>query len=189
MRYFRIHCTALIFTLAIAVGLAVYTSVQPVFAQETTGGLQGTVKDSSGAVVPKATVTVTTPTLVGSKVTQTDAAGYYHFSNLPPGTYAVKVEAKEFETLKRDGLVIEVGHLPTIDMTMKVGAVTTVVEVNETEAPLIDETTTTTLTNIPQEALANLPHGTSFQSVIQFAPAARKYGVRQWGRLHIPRQR
>ena len=173
MRYFRIHCTALIFTLAIAVGLAVYTSVQPVFAQETTGGLQGTVKDSSGAVVPKATVTVTTPTLVGSKVTQTDAAGYYHFSNLPPGTYAVKVEAKEFETLKRDGLVIEVGHLPTIDMTMKVGAVTTVVEVNETEAPLIDETTTTTLTNIPQEALANLPHGTSFQSVIQFAPAAR----------------
>jgi len=61
MRYFRIHCTALIFTLALAVGFAVYTSVQPAFAQETTGGLQGTVKDQSGAVVPRAHVTLTAP--------------------------------------------------------------------------------------------------------------------------------
>jgi hypothetical protein len=149
------------------------TSVQPASAQETTGGLQGTVKDPSGAVVPKAKVTATTPTLVGSKVTVTDAAGYYHFSNLPAGTYTVKVEANEFETLKREGLVIEVGHLPTVDMIMKVGAVTTVVEVNDNEAPLIDTTTVTTLTNIPEAVLQNVPHGTSFQSVIQFAPAAR----------------
>lgn len=142
------------------------------FGQETTGGLQGTVKDQSGAVVPKASVTVTAANLVGSKETLTDAAGYYRFANLPPGTYTVVVKAAGFETLKRQGLDILVGHLPTVDLALSVGAVNTVVEVN-TEGPMIDTTTVTTLTNIPEETLSEVPHGTSFQSVIQFAPAAR----------------
>ncbi|HEY1646460.1 MAG TPA: carboxypeptidase regulatory-like domain-containing protein [Terracidiphilus sp.] len=174
MRFFKLHIPTLAVLLAVACCCTVLPVQQSALAQETTGGLQGTVKDPSGAVVPRATVTATTPTLVGAKVTESDAAGYYHFSNLPAGTYTIKAEEKGFETLKREGLVIEVGHLPTVDLTMQIGQVSTVVEVNENEAPLIDETTTTTLTNIPQEALQNLPHGTSFQSVIQFAPAARQ---------------
>ena len=60
---------------AFALGFVVATQQQSAFCQETTGGLQGTVKDPSGAVVPRAIVTATTPTLVGSKVTETDAAG------------------------------------------------------------------------------------------------------------------
>ncbi|MDE3163758.1 MAG: TonB-dependent receptor, partial [Acidobacteriota bacterium] len=160
------------FAVALCLGFTLQIVQQPAFAQETTGGLQGTVTDPSGAVVPKATVTVTTPTLVGSKVVVTDAAGYYRFANLPPGSYTIVVKAQGFETLKRTGLVLEVGHLPTVDLKMQMGAVNTVVEVN-TEGPIIDETTTTTLTNIPEQALADVPHGVSFQSVIQFAPAAR----------------
>jgi hypothetical protein len=143
-----------------------------VLAQETTGGLQGTVKDPSGAVVPNAQVIVTGSTLVGSKQVVTDSSGYYRFSNLPPGSYALTVTAQGFETLKRSGLVLEVGHLPTVELTLKLGEVKTVVEVN-TEAPLIDETSNTTLTNIPESELKNSPHGISFQSVIQFAPMAR----------------
>jgi hypothetical protein len=173
MRFLRLQGVTLVFAVAFALALQIATQQQSAYCQETTGGLQGTVKDPTGAVVPRATVTVTTPTLVGSKVTEADAAGYYHFANLPPGSYSIKVQAAGFDTLKRDGLVIEVGHLPTVDLTLKVGQVSTVVEVNDAEAPLIDETSTTTLTNIPQEALDNLPHGTSYQSVIQFAPAAR----------------
>ena len=174
MHFFRIRLSSWALAVALVCTIAVVAPQGPIMAQETTGGIQGTVKDPSGAAVARATVTVTTPTLVGSKVTTADAAGYYHFSNLPPGTYAIKVESPGFETLKRDGVVIEVGHLPTVDMPMKLGQVNTVVEVSETEAPMIDETSTTTLTNIPTEALANLPHGTSYQSVIQFAPAARQ---------------
>lgn len=173
MRFFRLHSISIALAVALAAGFVVATQSTISYCQETTGGLQGTVKDPSGAVIPKATVTVTTPTLVGSKVTTTDAAGYFHFANLPPGTYTIKVSAQGFDTLKREGLVLEVGHLPTLDLTMKVGQVNTVVTVSENEVPLIDETTTTTLTNIPQQTLQNLPHGTSFQSVIQFAPAAR----------------
>ncbi len=140
--------------------------------QETTGGLQGTLKDSSGAVVAQATVTATSPTLVGSKETLTDGSGYYHFANLPPGTYTLTVKAKGFETLIREGLVLEVGHLPSINLTLSVGALNTVIEVSDA-APQIDVTTITTLTNIPEDVIQDVPHGTSFQSVIQFAPAAR----------------
>ena len=143
-----------------------------ILAQETTGGLQGTVKDPSGAVVAGADVVATTPTLVGSKETRTDAAGYYRFANLPPGDYTLVVKAQGFDTLKQSGLTLEVGHLPTINLTLKIGAVSTVVEV-KTEGPMIDTTTNSTLTNIPEDVLQDVPHGTSFQSVIQFAPAAR----------------
>jgi hypothetical protein len=117
-------------------------------------------------------VVVTAPTLVGAKETTTDSTGYYRFTNLPPGVYTITVTAQGFETLKREGLALEVGHLPSVDLQLTVGAVNTVIEVS-TEGPLIDTTTTTTLTNIPEEELANIPHGTSFQSVIQFAPSAR----------------
>ena len=82
------------------------------------------------------------------------------------------MEAQGFETLKREGLALEVGHLPTVNLSLKVGAVNTVVQVTS-EGPMIDTTSVTTLTNIPEETLKEIPHGTSFQSVIQFAPSAR----------------
>jgi len=140
-------------------------------AQETTGGLQGTVKDPSGAVVPNAHIAVSGATLVGGKELDTDSSGYYRFANLPPGTYKLNVTAKGFATTKRD-VVVEVGHLPTVDFSLEVGASSTIIEVTST-APVIDVTTTQNLTNVTQETLDNTPHGYSFQSVIQYAPMAR----------------
>jgi hypothetical protein len=156
----------------VTLGLFLGLFAPALLAQETTGGLQGTVTDPSGAVVPGASVTVTAPTLVGSKETRTDAAGYYRFANLPPDSYTVVVKTQGFETYKQSGLRIEVGHLPSLNIALKVGSTSTVVEVSS-EGPMIDTTTVTTLTNIPEEALSEVPRGTSFQSVIQFAPSAR----------------
>ena len=146
--------------------------VSGAFAQETTGGLQGVVKDPTGAVVSHAQVVVTAPSLAGKKETETDSSGYYRFANLPPYTYTLVITAKGFSTAKRDGLVIEVGHLPSVDFKLDVGSSSTVVEVNAA-APIIDTTTNTTLTNITEDVVQDVPHGRSFQSVIQFAPAAR----------------
>jgi hypothetical protein len=146
--------------------------VANLFGQETTGGLQGTVKDPSGAVVGNAAVELTGTSLVGKKSLTTDSSGYYRFANLPPGSYTITAKAAGFSELKREGIVIEVGHLPTIDLTMSVGAAGTVVEVSGS-APIIDVTTETTQTNITQDVVQDVPHGRSFQSVIQFAPSAR----------------
>ncbi len=69
-------------------------------------------------------------------------------------------------------MTLEVGHLPTVDITLEVGTAGEVVEVTG-QAPVIDVTTNTNQTNVTQETLTDIPHGYSFQSVIQFAPMAR----------------
>ncbi|MGP0095885.1 MAG: carboxypeptidase regulatory-like domain-containing protein, partial [Terriglobales bacterium] len=119
-----------------------------------------------------ARVELTGSSLVGKKEANTDNAGYYRFANLPPGTYTLTITAKGFTTVKREGITIEVGHLPTIDFKLEVGTSSTVVEVTAA-APEIDVTTTRTMTNITEQQIDSVPHGTSFQSVIQFAPSAR----------------
>jgi Carboxypeptidase regulatory-like domain len=154
------------------VSLSLPFTATTAYAQETTAGLQGTVKDGTGAVLPNVAVTVSSPSLVGDKTTTTDKQGNYRFANLPPGPYVISTTAKGFSSLKRAGLILEVGHLPNVDLTLAVGGESTVVEVSA-EAPLIDVTTTTTQTNITSDVINYVPRGTSFQSVIQFAPAAR----------------
>ena len=157
--------------LAIVTGLCLLFCAA-VFAQETTAGLQGTVKDPTGAVVSKAHVVVTGAALVGEKTQDTDVSGYYHFANLPAGAYTITVTAKGFSTYKSAGLVLETGHLPTVDIALAVGVESTVVEVNAA-APIIDVTTNTNQTNVTEDIIANVPHGQSFQSMIQFSPMAR----------------
>src|SRR5215472_1362725 len=156
--------------LFVAFGL-LFAVAQVAMAQETTGGLQGTVKDPSGATIPGAHVVVTGSALVGSKEADTDSNGYYRFANLPPGNYTITISAKGFSTSKRE-LPLEVGHLPTVDFALEIGSAATTVEVTG-EAPLIDVTTSRTMTNITQDVVQLIPHGESFQSVIQFAPSAR----------------
>ena len=152
--------------------IAIVFSGVALFAQETTAGLQGTVKDTSGAVVGNAHVVVRGTTLVGDKALDTESTGYYRFANLPPGVYSIQVSGKGFKTVKREGLTLEVGHLPTIDLTLEVGASAEVVEVTSS-TPVIDVTTNTNQTNVTKDVIDNAPYGYSFQSVIQYAPMAR----------------
>ena len=169
MRMFRTMTMALAFCSAIS--CSPLLSGTFLYAQETTGSLGGSVKDPSGAVIPHATVTISTPTLVGNKVAATDEKGNYHFSNLPPGSYVITVAANGFDTLKQTGLVIEVGHSPTVDLKLAVGSESTTVDVSA-ESPQIDVTSVTTQTNITPDVVNYVPHGITFQSVIQFAPSA-----------------
>ena len=150
----------------------VFLGTTLVAAQETTGGLQGTVTDPSGAVISGADVTVTSPALLGEKSLTTGASGYYRFANLPPGTYTITASARGFQTVKRENVTIEVGHLPTLNIGLRVGSSSTVVEVSA-EAPLVDVTTTTNQTNLTNNDLNAVPHGLSYQTVIQYAPMAR----------------
>jgi hypothetical protein len=157
---------------AVVTAFALFLSGALLFAQETTGGLQGTVKDSTGAVVAAAHLVLTGTSLIGEKTLDTDSAGYYHFLNLPPGTYKLIIAAQGFKKAQRAGVTIEVGHLPTLDISLEVGTTSEVVEVTGS-APLIDTTTETTLTNVTSDVIQDVPHGYSFQSAIQFAPGAR----------------
>jgi len=141
-------------------------------AQETTGGIEGTVTDPSGAAVPNVDLVLTGTSLVGSKTVKTDNKGYYHFTNLPPGTYEITATAEGFEKIDRPNVPLQVGQLHTIDLQLQLGAATSTVEVGSA-APVIDVTTTHNITDLNEQTLENVPHGYSFQSVLQFAPQVR----------------
>src|SRR2546430_9299245 len=99
-------------------------------AQETTGGVQGTVKDPQGAVIPGATVEVTGTTLIGKKTAVTDSGGYFHFEQLPPGIYSIAVTAAGFASQTQSNLELRTGALPTVTFSMQIGGVTQEVTVS-----------------------------------------------------------
>jgi hypothetical protein len=147
--------------------------ISTAFAQETTAGLQGTVRDPQGLAVSKAVVEISGSALIGTKKLETDSSGYYRFANLPPGEYTIVTTATNFRTLKQTGLKLEVGKMPTLDLKLEVGTVEQTVEVSS-DAPIVDVTESKVQTIVSSDILAGIPKGRSFQSVITFAPGARQ---------------
>src|SRR5690242_9298419 len=86
-----------------------------------TGKITGVVTDSSGAVVPNATVEVTSPALMAARSAHTQADGSYLVDLLPPGAYEVKVTANGFQTLERTGIGINAGFTATVNCKLQVG--------------------------------------------------------------------
>jgi hypothetical protein len=146
------------------------TLVFTAYGQETTGKIQGTVKDQNGAVIPNATVTVVGPQRTFTATT--NDGGEYTFSNLPPGVYNVDASATGFGPLRREAVTVELGRTMQVNFDMKAGAVGAVVEVIADE-PLVDVTSTQTVTNITQQKIELLPKGLRFSSVIEVAPGVR----------------
>lgn len=172
MKYeYRPQVSLRLFVALVAIALLVVPSL---FAQvERTSTIQGTIKDPSGAVVSGATVELNSTALfTGSTSTTTDSSGFYRFAELRPGTYNLSVTKTGFTTYKQTGIELAVGRVPTIDISLKVGATTETVEVTGA-APQIDVVASKVQTNVTADLLASEPVGRSYQSVIQFAPGAR----------------
>src|SRR5204863_6226220 len=96
-----------------------------------------------------------------------------YFQALPPGEYTLTVTAQNFRTHKATGIPLEVGKLPTFDITLEVGTASEVIEVTG-RAPIVDVTSSKVAVDIPQEVIDNIPKGRSYQSLIPFAPGARQ---------------
>jgi carboxypeptidase family protein len=108
---------ALVFTVGLVLAFA-----GVVVAQQVTGNISGTVKDSSGAVVPNATVTITnTDKNVVVRTTKTSDVGQYSAPLLPVGTYAVTVEANGFTKMSRNSIALNVNDVLTVDFSLQVG--------------------------------------------------------------------
>src|ERR1700687_4412492 len=152
--------------------LTVLLACAPAFAQETTAGVQGTVKDVTGGVVPNATVEISGPALIGTRKVQTDAEGTFRLAALPPGQYTLAVSAPGFRAYKQAGIDLGVGRLPSVDVQLEVGGVAETVEV-ASSALLIDVTQSKVAVDVEREVIDNIPKGRSFQSLITFAPGAR----------------
>src|SRR5687768_11813070 len=85
------------------------------FAQQT-GSIVGAVSDSSGAVMPGVTVTLTSDRLIsGTETAVSDANGSYRFDRLPPGNYTLKFELQGFKTVERAEIAISAAFVATIN--------------------------------------------------------------------------
>lgn len=140
----------------------------PVLAQEQTGAIQGVVRDAQGGVVPGATVEASNGS--GRTVTATtDANGTYRFPALPGGSYAVTAKLSGFSPARTDNVIVSLGKLMTVNLSLKLGAMTETVEVTG-EAPLIDVKQSARATSIRDEALNQMPKGRDYTSLVTQAP-------------------
>lgn len=107
--------------------------------QAVNGTVVGTVRDSSGGLVPGADVTITNTGTSTSRSATTDANGYYTFPNLAPGTYEVKVQKQGFASAQQGGVALLVNSTARVDLSLQPGQVSQTVEVT-TAPPLLQRT-------------------------------------------------
>lgn len=135
--------------------IACLAATAPGWSQQVTASITGKVVDATGAAVPGAKVTAT-DTERGTQITATtNSEGFYNLSNLPVGTYNLKVENQGFQTSTQSNIVLQLNQVARIDVQLQVGNVSTSIEVVssapvlQTESTLlgqvIDERTNTTL--------------------------------------------
>jgi hypothetical protein len=138
--------------------LALMFVTTPAWAQQT-GTLSGLVRDAQSAVLPGATVTVTSPALLGgARTTVTGDTGNYQFTALPPGEYSVTCELSGFTPMKRDGVIVQVARVTRLDIDLNVGALQETVTVSGA-SPVVDTSSTVTQTNITKELYDAIPTG------------------------------
>ncbi|MSO30027.1 MAG: hypothetical protein EXQ48_03665 [Acidobacteria bacterium] len=141
-------------------------------AQLSTAELAGTVRDSSGAVLPGVTVTVTQTDTGFTRTVVTDDAGGYLFPNLPTGPYKLDVSLQGFKSYQQTGIVLQVGSTPTINATLGVGNLEETVSV-EASTPLVDVRSAGISEVVENERIVELPlQGRQVTSLLVLAGAA-----------------
>src|SRR5215467_27763 len=142
----------------------------PLFAQGNFGHILGTVTDSTGAVIPGATVSIIDKDRGLARTLTTDEAGLYNAPNLSPGTYTVRAELPGFKRLDRENVVVEVGQEIRVNLTIEPGQQSETVTVSEA-IPLVD-TTSGTLGGVLENASINdMPlNGRNYQNLLNLIP-------------------
>jgi hypothetical protein len=115
----RIVCTVVLFCFACALALA----------QSFLGSITGTVKDSTGGVVPEAQVTLTNVGIGVQRTAQSNSLGEYSFPDSPPGTYTITVSKPGFKEARSSKIILTADQQTRFDAVLEVGAVTQAVEV------------------------------------------------------------
>jgi len=148
------------------------------FGQSARGEVTGTVTDKSGGAVASATVKLNnSATGVGDQA-QTNSSGSYTFINVQPGPYVLSVESPGFKTAQAK-FDISVNQTVTENMTLDLGSVNETVTVSS-EAPLVQQSSTTLGTVISEQAVKELPlNGRNFTQLMILTPGANPVSTAQ----------
>ena len=147
--------------LVVFIGLAIRPSAA--YAQAS---LTGTVRDTSGAVLPGVTVEAASPALIERvRTSVSDGTGQYRIENLRPGAYTLTFTLPGFSTVKREGLQLTGDFVASVNVEMRVGALEETVTVT-TAAPVVDVQSTTRQSVLNRELLQALPQSGSQPAVL-----------------------
>lgn len=154
--------------------------------QETSGGVEGFIKDAAGAVVPNVAVTIssaktsatgttTTGISTGFKRTITsNEEGFFRILQVPPGTYDVVTTANGgFGEARYENVTVVIGKNTQLAITVNPGSNINTVDVAVSDAPPVDTTSSSVATSINAQKIELLPKGTDFSSVLKSVPGTR----------------
>ena len=150
--------------------LLALTFSAPAWAQSSsTGTVSGSVTDQTGAVVAGATVSLTDVSTNIPRSTTTNSKGSYIFVDVTPGTYNVAISKAGFETTKTERQVVNVGTLLTLNLSLRLGRATEVVEVTAVgnELQTMNATVGNTVTSVAIDTLPSLGRDVSTLVTLQ----------------------
>ncbi|MSO20878.1 MAG: hypothetical protein EXQ56_10540 [Acidobacteria bacterium] len=141
-------------------------------AQVTLGTISGTVKDSTGAVIPDVNLTIRNLETGITRSAISDSAGRYTASQLGLGNYEITATNAGFQSVVRSGVELTVGRQAVVDFALQVGAVSEQVTVTG-EAPLLETTNSTVADLVTEQQMRELPlNGRSFTDLTAIQPGA-----------------
>ena len=145
----------------------------PVLAQNSVGRISGTLTDLSGGVLPDADVTVTNAETQTSRIVKTDANGFFVVTNLPAGTYTVRVEKIGFKRAEKTGIALVADGRVTANLTLSVGDNAQTIEVVSAAAEVVNSVSGEIARVIDSEQVQNLAlNGRNFLQLATLIPGS-----------------
>ena len=142
--------------------------------------ITGTVRDTSGAVLPGVTVEAASPALIeGIRAAVSDTSGQYRIVDLRPGVYSVTFQVTGFSTFKRDGLELPDAFTATINAELRIGALEETITVTG-ETPIVDVQSVRRQNVVPGQTVRELPVARTYGSLLQLDPSVTAH--REQGR-------
>ena len=158
------------FALQLLCLLAILHISSPLRAQSFYGSIVGTVTDTSGALVPDATVTVTNIGTDEKQTAQSDAEGKISFVNLVPAKYRVEATKAGFKRFLLGSLAVEVGAVVRLDPALQVGADNQTVQVSA-DTPLLQTDSSTMSQVVTGDVVQQMPlNGRNVENLVALAP-------------------
>lgn len=147
------------------------------FAQETTGGIEGTVQDSAGAAVPNVTLTISNTGTGASgfrRTLTTNSEGFFRAILIPPGRYLiVTAAAAGFGEARYENVVVVIGQNTPVTITVSPAGSVNTVDVSSSDLAPVDTGSSAIQTSISAQRMELLPKGTGFTSVLKSIPGTR----------------
>jgi hypothetical protein len=143
---------------------------QSIAEAQIAADIRGRVLNSSGAIIPNATVELTQSGTKMHLLTTSSSSGYYFFTSVTPGTYQLDVSASGFQHLTRTGVTAIVGQTVSADLVLIIGGSQQTIKVTAA-APLLQSETSNVETNIPGSIVIAMPLNTrNFVQLATLAP-------------------